>query len=189
MTGRTIFREAAIEAYQRGANKDIVPRLTSRLIIVCSWLLLAALGAAALLAWSVQVPAYVGASGVLLGRGAGLRPVKEGTAAVLFLPPNQAAHLRASQPVHGQIGSGTYVQGAITKVEPGVIGPDAARDRYRFAGGPDVITQPSTVVIVRLADTLPPAAYGGSRLTAQVEIGSQRLLALIPGLGKLLGGD
>jgi hypothetical protein len=43
-------------------------------------------------------------------------------------------------------------------------------------------------VIIRLGQSLPPAAYGGSLVTARLQIGSQRLLALLPGLGDLAGG-
>jgi hypothetical protein len=182
---RAIFRDSAIQAYRRGTTKDIVPRLTSRPAIACLWLLLAVLVAAAAVAWSVRVPAYVGAQGVILGAGHGSGT----TAAVLFLPPDQSARMRAGQPVHARIGSsGPSVLGAVARVEPGVIGPDTARARYRFQPGADLVRQPWRVVIVRLRQPLAPAAYGGSVLTAQVETGSQRLLALFPGLGTLGGG-
>lgn len=189
MADRAIFRESAIQAYRRGTTKDIVPRLTSWPIIVCLWLLLAALVAAAAAAWSVRVPTYVGAQGVILRSGAQAGPSGGGTAAALFLPADQSAHLRVGQPVHAQIGSsGPSASGAVATVEPGVIGPDTARAKYRFEPGSDIVRQPWTVVIVRLGQSLPPAAYGGSLLDARVEIGSQRLLALFPGLGELVGG-
>ena len=188
MADRAIFRDSAIQAYQRGTIKDIVPRLTSRPVIACVWLLLAVLVAAAAAAWFVRVPAYVGGPGVILLTDAQAGP-GGGTAAALFLPPDQSAHMRAGQPVHAQIGSsGPSVLGAVALVEPGMIGPDAARARYRFDPGADVVRQPWSVVIVRLRQSLAPAAYGGSLLTARVEIGSQRLLSLFPGLGGLAGG-
>jgi len=186
---RAIFRDSAIQAYRRGTIKDIVPRLTSRPVIACVWLLLAVLVAAAAVAWSVRVPAYVGAQGVILRNDAQAGRGGEGMAAALFLPPDQSAHMRAGQPVHAQIGSsGLSVLGAVSMVEPGMIGPDAARAKYRFDPGADVVRQPWSVVIIRLRPSLPPAAYGGSVLTARVEIGSRRLLALFPGLGGLAGG-
>jgi hypothetical protein len=189
VTVRSIFRETALDAYRRGTNKDVVPRLTSRPIIVCMWLLLGALVAATSLASSIRVPAYVGASGVILGSAEQVRPAGGGTAAVLFVPPDQSAPLHSGQPVQGQVGSsGAYVHGAVATVEPGVIGPDTARNRYGLADGSDVITRPSNVVIVRLEEALPPTAYGGSSLTARVEVGSQRLLGLIPGRGEFFAG-
>ena len=186
---RVIFRERAIQAYQRGTAKDIVPRLTSWPIIVCLWILLALLLATVAVTWSVRVPFYVGAQGVILGNGAQAVPSGGRTAAALFLPPDQSAGIRVGQPVHAQIGSsGPSASGGVTRVEPGVIGPDAARARYGFEPGADTVRQPWTVVIVRFGQSLPSAAYGGSLLTARVETGSQRLLALFPGLGRLIGG-
>jgi hypothetical protein len=186
---RVIFRESAVQAYQRRSTKDIVPRLTSRPAIVCLWLFLAVLVTSAAAAWSVRVPAYVDAQGVILRSGTevGLNGGK--TAGVLFLPPDQSAHMRVGQPVHALIGSsGPSASGAVAGIEPGVISPDTARARYRFEPGAGLVRQPWTVVTVRLEQPLPPAVYGGSNLTARVEIGAQRLLTFFPVFGQLVGG-
>lgn len=168
---RAIFRESALEAYRRRAQRDVVPRLASTPIIACAWLLVATLLAAALIAWSVRVPAYVGATGVLLGRGA----------AVVFAPPERAAEIHAGQPVHVRIGSAPRsVHGVVARVRPRLIGPDEARRRYGLAD----VTAPSTAVLIRLRSQLPRAGYAGSRVSARVEAGSRRLAALILG-----GGD
>jgi len=142
---RAIFREAAIKAYRRGATRDSVPRLTSWPVIVCAWMALAALAVAAVVAMSVRVPTYMGASGVIV----------EGTEAALFLTPEQAARVRVGQRVHAQVGSsGVYTSGAVAAVE---------RDS----------------VIVRLEKSLSPEAYRGSRFTARVEVGSQRIFGFL----------
>jgi hypothetical protein len=173
MPDRTIFRESAVEAYRRRTERDVVPRLVSRPIIVCCWVLLGTFVAAALAAWSVHVPTYVDASGVIDGSS-------RGTAAVLFLPTAQSARLRAGRPVHVRVGSsGASLRGEITNVERGLIGPAAARRRYRIAGAPDLVTEPSIVATARLGTRLRSDAYGGSRITARVEVGSQRLLGLL----------
>jgi hypothetical protein len=97
--------------------------------------------------------------------------------------------MRVGQPVHVLIGSsGPSASGAVAGIEPGVIGPDTARARYRFEPGAGLVRQPWTVVTVRLEQPLPPAVYGGSILTARVEIGSQRLLTFFPVFGQLVGG-
>ena len=191
MPERTIFRQSAIMAYKRGMEKDVVPRLISWPIIVCLWLLLAVLIAAAFLAWYVQVPIYVGGSGIILAQGDRLQPASGDMVAVVFLPPDQSAHMRVGLPVNVQIGSaGVHVQSTIAKVEPGITSPDAARKRYRLdSAGALLITQPSIVVIIKLGTTLPATSYTGSLLSARVETGSQRLLALLPGLGNFLGSS
>jgi hypothetical protein len=187
----TIFRQNAITAYKRGREKAVVPRLISWPIIVCLWLLLGVLLAAGFLAWYVQVPIYVDGPGIILARGDMLQRAYGGMVAVVFLPPDQSTHMRVGLPVDVQIGSrGVLMQSTIAKDEPGITSPDAARKRYRLdSAGALLITQPSIVAIISLGTTLPATAYAGSLCTAKVEIGSQRLLALLPGLGNYLGSS
>ncbi|WP_367323295.1 hypothetical protein [Streptomyces sp. HUAS ZL42] len=189
MAQRVIFRENAIQAYRRGTAKDIVPHLTLRPVIVCLWLLLGVLIAVTALAWSIRVPTYVGAQGTILQGGAGAGPSGGTTAAALFLPEDQSVDVRVGQQVRGRIGSsGPSASGTVVRVEPGLTSPDTAREKYRFEPGADTVRQPWKVVIVRLEQSLPPATYGGSLLTARLQTGAQRLLTLFPGLGDAAGG-
>jgi hypothetical protein len=153
--------------------------------------LLGVLIATGFLAWYVQVPTYVDGSGIILARGDMLQPAYGQMVAVVFLPPDQSAHLRVGLPVDVQIGSaGMLVHSTIAQVETGIMSPDAARQRYRLDGVRALlVTQPSIVVIIKLGTTLPATSYAGSFLTAKVEIGSQRLLTLLPGLGNFLGSS
>jgi hypothetical protein len=177
---RPIFRESALEAYRRRTDKDVVPRLVSRPIILCSWALLATLIGAAVLAWSVRVPSYAAASGVVVGQ----------RSAVLFLAPDESAQVRVGRSVQMQLGSsGMQLRGTLVKLERGVIGPETARARYRLDTGSGPITEPARAVVVRLRETLPSASYGGSGLTARVQTGSQRLLGLFPALGTVVNRD
>jgi hypothetical protein len=178
---RTIFRETAIAAYRRGGEKDVIPRLISRPITVCRWLLLALLVAATALSWWVTVPTYLGASGVMVGPGDG-QPLGARASAVLVLSPDRATHVRVGRPVRLQLGSaGADVRGAVAAVKSGLVTPDAARQRYPGLG-PDLITQPSVVVVVRLEGPPPSGSAPGTRVAAQVETGPQRLISRLPGL-------
>lgn len=186
MAGRTLFREGALEAYRRATGRDVLPRVSSWPVVVCSWLLLVGLVAVTLLAWSVRVPSYAAGSGLVL---APEQQLDDRSAVVLFLPPDQAAQVRPGQPAQGRIGdSGPSVQGEVTTIERDLIGPTQARARFRLDDSSDLVTQPSTVVIVRLAENLPPKAYAGSHMTAQVRTGSQPLLSFLSDLGGFLGG-
>src|SRR5437764_11282883 len=91
---RTIFRQSAIEAYKRGREKDVVPRLISWPIIVCFWLLLVVFIAAGFLAWDVQVPTYVDGSGIILEHGAVPQSEYGEMMSVVFLPADKSAHIR-----------------------------------------------------------------------------------------------
>ena len=181
MPVRTIFRETALEAYRRGAEKDVIPRLVSRPIVWCRWLLLAVLVGAAALAWVVWVPTYLTASGVVVGPE-DARAYGAQTAVVLVVPRDSVNGVRVGRPVRLELeSSGTVAQGAVAAVEPGVVTPETARRRHP-ALGPDLVPQPSVVVVVRLQNTEPSGFAAGSRVTGQVETGAQRLIALLPSL-------
>lgn len=194
MPEKTLFRQNAIMAYKRNMEKDVVLRFISWPIILCLWLLLGALLVAGFFAWYAQVPTYVSGSGILLVQGGAVDtvPANGKMVAIIFLPPDQSAHLRVGLPVDIQIGSaGTHVQSTIAQVEPGIMSPDAVRQRYQLHGADALlIEQPSRVAILKLGTTvLPTTAYAGSLLTARVETGSQRLLTLLLGSGQFLGSN
>ena len=194
MPEKTIFRQSAIMAYKRRMEKDVVPRLISWPLIVCLWLLLGVLLAAGLFAWFAQVPIYVSGSGIMLASGASADTLQSeygNMVAIMFLPPEQSAQIRAGQPVDMQIGSTSmHIQGRIAQVEPGITSPDAVRQRYGLNGASALlITQPSIVAIIKLDPALSSTAYAGSLLTARVETGSQRLIALLLGSGQFLGSS
>lgn len=190
MSDRPLFRQRAILAYRRGTGKDVVPHLISWPIIVCLWLLLGMCITAGFFSWYIRIPTFVEGSGIIAAQGDLLQPASRDLVAVVFLSPDQSAHLRVGLPTDLQIGSaGMHVRGTIANVEPGIVSPYAARKRYQLDGaGALLITQPSIVVIVRLRATLQETTYAGTIVAARVEIGSQRLLTLVPGLGRFFGG-
>ncbi len=189
MTARPIFREHAVEAYRRGAERDVLPRLVSGPIVACCWALVAVLVTAAAIAWWVRVPTYVAAPGVIVATGAQSPSGNETTSAVLFVPPDRAAQFHAGQRVRGQIGSsGRFMQGAVAIGARPLLGPGAVRSRYRLSGT-DVVGEPVRAVTVRLSTDLPASVYAGTRFTARIDVGSRRLLGFLPGLGSLAGGS
>lgn len=194
MPEKPLFRQKAIMAYKRNMEKDVVLRFISWPIILCLWLLLGILLVAGFFAWYAQVPTYVSGSGVLLTQGEGVinqAPTPGEVVAIVFLPPDQSAHLRAGLPVDLQVGStGLHVQSTIAQVEPDIMSPDAIRQRYQLNGADALlITEPARVVLIKPGTALPITAYAGSTLTARIETGSQRLLTLLFGSGQFLGSS
>jgi len=185
MPQKWIFRQSAILAYKRNLERDVLPRLVSTPILVCLWLLLAVLIVAGFFVWYAQVPTYVSGSGIILSGENIPQPQYRNMVALVFLAPDQSAHVEAGQPVDIQIGSaGMHVHSTIAQVEPGIMSPDAVRQRYQLSAvGAELVTQPSIVAIVKLDTVLSDATYTGSLLTASIQTGSQRLLALLLGSG------
>jgi hypothetical protein len=107
--------------------------------------------------------------------------------AVFFFPPAQAQNLHIGTPVSLHVGpSGSQFSSQIAGIEPGVMSPDALRALFHLENTSLPITQPSTVVIVKLDPTF-ATEYAGSTMTADLQVGSQRLISFLPGVGSLFG--
>jgi hypothetical protein len=93
-------------------------------------------------------------------------------------------HISVGQPITVQLtGQEEPLRAAIDSVAPGVITPEAARQQYGLTGDLAwVITQPSVVVEITLNTTLSTSDLAGRSLHAQVRVGSQSLLSLLPAL-------
>ncbi len=187
---RTIFRHKALQQYEQSRNKTVLPRYVSPPVFVCLWILLGLLIIAGVAAWLGQVPTYVAGSGVVLDPGSTTQQGGNEGVAVVFVPATPSLTLRPGLPVQLQIGStGPQVASTITTVEPGIVSPNEARDRYALGGvASAVITQPSVVVTARLGPSIPAQVYAGSIVSAQVQVGTRSVLSLLPGLGSLSGG-
>lgn len=107
--------------------------------------------------------------------------------AVLFLTPAQAKNLRIGTHILLHVGSsGSPFSNQIAGIEPSVMSPKALRALFHLGNVSLSITQPSTAVIVKLDPTF-ATAYAGSTVTADLQVGSQRLVSLLPGVGSLFG--
>jgi hypothetical protein len=188
---RQFFRKEALEHYARSREKDILPRSVAPPVFIFFWVLLGLLLAAAVLAWQVQVPVYADASGFIGQNGQTSALPGDETTAVLFVPANAAAALHAGQSITVQVAlTGQTFSGTIATVGSSVLTPDEARQQYALTGDLAlVIRQPSVVVTLNLGSALPPGVFAGSSIIAQVQVGTQSLISLLPDLLKGLWGD
>ncbi len=187
---RPIFRNKMLQQYKQKRNKTVLPRFASPPVFPFFWILLGLLLMAGVTAWLGQVPIYVAGSGVILHPGSTVQQARDEAVAVIFVPATTSPKLRAGLAIQVQIGStGSQLLGTLAMVEPGVISPSDARQRYGLGGDlASVITQPSYVATVKLGPTISAHLYTGSIVHAQVQVGTQRVLSLLPGLGTLFGG-
>jgi len=182
-----IFRNNAVKHYMQSRQKDSLPRFISLPLALFLWMLLALLLVVGVLAWFEEIPTYVGGNGVILHEGTNAGYGANGAMAAIFLPLNQAKNLRVGSTVRVDLGtSGPHMTSKVETIEYGVS-PYTALQRY----GLDqrymlLVTEPSVVVLIRL-ETISPITYAGSTLTAEVEVGSRRVISLLPGLGGLFG--
>jgi len=186
---RAIFRNKALQYYAQSREKDVLPRLVAPPVFIFLWVLLGLLLVATLLAWLGQVPVYVAGSGVVLNSGVKIQQGGQEAVAVVFLPATPSLNVRSGLPIQVQIGSsGPQLTSTIDTVQPGVISPSDARERYSLTGDlAQVITQPSIAVTVRLGAGVSTQRFAGSLVGAQVQVGTRSVLSLLPVIGPLIG--
>jgi hypothetical protein len=185
---RLLFREHAWQHYLQKREKDILPHFVSPPTFVCAWILFCLIVVVGLIAATQRVPIEVGGSGIVLAQEHKDVSGSNGGTALLFLPASEARQVHVGQRSQLQIGlTGPSYTTTIAQVEPGLLSPNDIYKRYGLnCSAMPTITEPSVVVHVKLAPSLSSHLYVGSPITAQVQIGTQRILSL-PGLNDLIG--
>jgi hypothetical protein len=182
--GPSIYRESALKQYIQGRDKDVLPRLISPPALLLLWLLLSLLLVSGLLSWSLRVPVYT------VGRGVIVAGNTQGqTSVVLFFPASQLSVLHPGQSVQLTANAtGLNEQQRVVSVEQDLLSPAAASQRYDLSGELSLLVQqPSAAVIVNLNPPLPLSLYEGTIVQAQIQVGSQSLLDLLPLIGNGMG--
>lgn len=187
-----LFRSQAREQYARRRDKTVLPRLVRPPVFLCWWLLLGLLLLATGLTWQAQVPIYASATGTIVPpQPTSNQTTASGPEAILFVPATPTPALHVDETITLQVAlEGDTFTGTIVTIEPGVLTPEAARQQYHLSGDLALlVTQPSVVVQVRLSPSTPPEPLEGLSLSAQVQVGSQSVLVLLPQLlSGLFGG-
>ena len=179
-----IFRSKTLQKYMQNREKSVLPRIVTPPIFACSWIVLMLLIAAGIAAWLGQVPSYITGTGVILDTNSVANQGNGATAAIL-LPASDISYIRSGLPVQIQIGqAGPQLHRTIDSVSQNLLSPGTVHQQYGFE-----VADPSLVVTVGLGSTVSESLYSGSPVQAQVQIGSQRLLALFPVINSLLKGQ
>lgn len=184
ITKRSIFRERAIQHYARGREKDVLPRFVSPPVFWYLWIVLSLCLVLGWLVWNIRIPVYLpGIGAVVTNRSSGV------ARAVLFVSADQQRRVHPGEPVQLQIGStGSLLLYTITTVASTLLSPEEARQQYHLDGSLSLlVTQPSVVAVVTLDARVPASTYAGSIVHAQIQDGTQRVLAFLPIVGPLIG--
>jgi hypothetical protein len=186
---QSIFRANALKHYLQSGEKTALPRFINLPTALLLWLLLALLLLEGALAWSDEIPMYISVQGIVLAADQHYASADHDDAfALVFLAPGDTHALRPGSPVRVHIGqAGPPVSSEIVRLEPGITSPFEACQRYHLGDSCALLVpQPSIVVLVRIKG-LSATTYAGSQLTAEIQVGSQRIITLIPGIGELVG--
>ncbi len=176
---RVFFREEALRHYQQGHEQMVLPRFISPPIIGVLWCFVVLLFVGSVIAWFWHVPIYVMASGEVSQEQG-----QQETLVVLILSGDQSSEIHTGLSVLLQVGqNGPQWQQHISSVSSTLLSPTEIRDRFNLDdAGSLLVQQPSAVALIRVpAD----ASYNGSIVQARIQIGTRRVISLLPGLSGL----
>ncbi|OUL25479.1 hypothetical protein BV372_27795 [Nostoc sp. T09] len=188
---RSIFREDAVRRYLEGREKSILPRLVSPRTFIYLWLLLGLLSVSSLIAWFTKVPMYASGKAIVV------RLSNQRIVVATFFEPQHLASLRKTKKlflnfdvrgVGGASRNENRKSHSMITVEPEIISPDTIQKRFVLnSQTAQQITRPSAVAIAQLEpipENLSAAAYLGSVGHAKAEVGSQRIISVLPLIGQ-----
>lgn len=181
---RPIFRDAAIKYYMQSREKTVLPRFVSPPVFTLLWIFFALCIIAALLAWNIQIPTYIASTGFVTGPDQPATTTsQEQTRVMLFIPAGSFTLLKNGQTVQIQLpGGGPPVTRTVTALGP-VLSP---ADVLKLFGLP-LTAAPTGLAVVALGPTSSWHIYLRSLVSAQIRVGSSRVLSFIPGLDRLIG--
>ena len=184
---RSIFRTEAVERHIAAREKSIWPRFIRPRVFFFLWILLGLLLLAGGLTWLARVPIY--ASGTAVVAPANPAISRGEVTIIAFLVPPLLERLEAGQSIYLlSEEEDERLELVIREVESRILSPEMVQERYLL---PDdlmrVVLGPAAVVEIippAQLDNLPITTYIGSIYQVEVEVGSQRVVSLIPYLGQ-----
>lgn len=189
---RTIFRVDAIRRYARGKDDIVLARFASPRITRFLWVLSGLLLAGGFLLWLMRVPVYVSCVAVPISTEHAVHTAVSNAQqplVALFLPSRTASRLRLGQKVFWSFSkTGPRVSRSVLEVRLEPTSPDAAQREFGLQGQASLaIKEPVQIGFVSLLpipDDVPAAAHVGTVFHAEIEIGSRRVISLVPFVGR-----
>lgn len=184
---RLIFRIEAIRRNSRAGGETILPRFSSPAVIWVLWSLIGLAIAGGILLWFLQIPIYAKGVAITLPASSEANVRHEPLVAVV-IPARNGREVRVGQRVFWSFSkTGPRVSRTVVEIEPLVRSPASLQG---LPGVHERITEPSIIALVDLGpvpDDLPASAYAGGVYNAEVEVGTKRVISLLPVVGRLIG--
>ena len=179
---RSIFRSRAIEKHAQRQELQVMLRLVSPPMFKLLWVLIFLTVCAGVLVSFIQEPIMVEGKGIVVQRKAANAKSAPDIVVLLLLPPDKQASLKAGQTVNISLASTNITfTSTIEKVE-GVMSPNDIGTAINLSAPlAQTIAGPSTVATAHVEPMSLAKTYLGSQCQAQVQIGSESALTLLPG--------
>jgi hypothetical protein len=187
---RTIFRTEAVQRYIENRERAVLPRFVTPRTFLCLWLLLGLLVASGIVTWFTPIPVYASGPAIVVASRDDSAGTPDEVLVVAFIPAEHLPYVQVGQRLFVHLDAvGQPLHSSVVDVEPELISPAAARQRFTPDGGAALsVSQPAAVVMARLhalPGDMPTAIYSGSIGHVDVEVGSRRVLSLVPWIGQI----
>ncbi|GHO82094.1 hypothetical protein [Dictyobacter formicarum] len=181
------YRERALKYYsQQQQQETVLPRLISLRTAAVLWGALAVLLVAVVVSWFGQIPLFATTSGIVLGQ----KTAREAAGMYIFIPASQLNVVQVGMPVRVHVGiNGPDFTTTVESVTQKVLAPADIRQQFNpGSNGWSVVQEPSIVARIKMVPALSLKAFAGSVISAQIQVGTRPVLALIPGIGQFVRG-
>ncbi len=189
---RSIFRVEAVRRYTQHRETAVLPRFVSPRTFLGLWVLFGLLAVSGGLAWFARVPVYTSGPAIVVdARDNKLQEMPDDVLVVAFFPPENRSRLEVGQRLFLQFPpNGERLRRSIIAIEPEIYSPVAAQ--RRFALEPSAVlavAHPAAVALARLEPVpagVPAPGYVGSIGRVDIEVGSRRIVSLLPFIDQFL---
>jgi hypothetical protein len=180
-TRSSIFRAKALHNYMRGNEETVLPRFVSPRVFFYLWILLVLFLLGIGTAWNTQYSVYSSTLAVANS------PSDEGLTLTVLLDPKST--VQVGEPVFLTI-DGQRVGVSVMEVSPNVLSPQEIRAQLDLDPSLELlIAQPMRVALVEIHNAdLPAAVYNGSFFRVDIEVDTERVIELLPVIGKYFEG-
>jgi hypothetical protein len=187
---RVIYRTDAVRQYIERSEKAVLPRLMQPRTISALWLLAGLLFIGLIMAWQTKIPRYISGKAMVIRVPDIQAQTMERYMFVVFVDPVVQTNLKIGQKIFIYLPTGS-ISSTICRIEAQVMSPDFIRRNFNNGNDESVagliVNHPSLVVYAQMDSmpgNLPPNTYLGSQYKAEIEIGSQQILAMLPFIGR-----
>ncbi|HEY5002286.1 MAG TPA: hypothetical protein VII61_03995 [Ktedonobacteraceae bacterium] len=184
---RSIFRKRALDKYMQRKELHVILRLVSPRMFLFLWvLLLLSVGAGAIV-WSIQQPIIVQGKGVVVQPKTANGKIGKTIVVLIIIPPDQQANLKVGQPVSINIAAANITfNSTIQTIENGVMSPAAITTQLNLPIPlAQTLSGPSIVALAPVEPMSLAQTYLGSQCQAQIQIGTQSALSILPGINTI----
>jgi hypothetical protein len=178
-----IFRANAIRSYIAGREETVFPRFVSPRVFIYLWILMALLLSMVMVAWYIKYPIYDSAMAIATGDNSSQAAAR--VKLVVLLPPT----MQIDGPLILTSAQGR-LNTTVLQLSSQAVSPKEFRERFALDPAVELlVSQPVKVAVIEAENPgLPADLYNGGFFQVNVQTGSQRVISMVPVIGKYFKG-